>query len=283
MVFSYITFMGLAYWRGGELFLPILLTLAFFILVMVCVYMMCLSKATRWKRNGKIGQTFFGLIVLLAFIGAAFPFTNFLRVIEDSEGISQKVSSACDAAKDLDSAYAKYANERLESFKSNLALIAKGKNINPSLYQECLGGASGATDTEKIAGLEKSLKNKLLPGEMMTIVQERHEWLNSARYASVWNPLTPSNIRKIDEQVNGWMDNYKDISSVTYKGEDAKAFVYDEFSSQLSQLTETYRIFHRPKFFALIISLLCFVIMLLPYFVTEKDVAGNISGKELYE
>ena len=88
LVFSYITYLGLVYWRGGEFLFPILLTLAFFILVMVCVYVMCLSKATRWKRMGKIGQIFFGFIVLLTFIGTAFPFTNFLRVIEDSERIS---------------------------------------------------------------------------------------------------------------------------------------------------------------------------------------------------
>lgn len=280
LVFSYITFLGLLYWKDGDFLLPILLTLALIALVLGCVYVMCLSKATRWQRIGTIGQVFFGIIVLVTLLAAALPFTNFLSVVQNKDDISTKVSSACNAAVKLDEAYEIYAKERLQSYKDNLLLISKGKNINPSRYQECIGGASGNTDEEKIGELEKSLRNKLLPESTKAIIVERHEWLQSAQEPSVWNPLTPSNIRKVDEQVNGWLDNYKKLSSVSYQGEeDVKEFDYEGFSSQLSSLTDSYTKFHSPTFLSVIISLICFFIMMLPYIMTRGNLASATSGK----
>lgn len=280
LVFSYITFLGLVYWKAGEIVLPILLTLALIAIIIGCVYVMCLSKATRWKRIGTIGQVFFGLIVLVTLIAAAYPFTNYLRVLADSEEIAQKVEATCDAAEKLDVAYEEYVNERVENYRSNLALIGKGKSINPTRYKECLGGASGATDEAKIAALSKSLNNKLYPDSTAEVVMERHELLNSARNANVLNPLMPSNIKKIGEQVGDWVNNYKELSSISYKGEDAASFTYEDFDNQLSQLTETYTKFHRPSFFSIVISLICFVIMMLPYWVTDGTLAGKISKRE---
>ena len=287
LVFSYITFLGLVYWKEGDFKLPCLLTAILIISVLVCVYVMCLSKATRWKRIGTIGQLFFGLIILAVLLSAAFPFTNFLRVTKDSPVIAKQVIEVCDAAINLDKAYEAYVNKRIEGYQSNLSIIVKGKKANPTRYKECVGGASGKTDEEKIRNLSKSLKNKLYPESTITIVNERHDWLESARAANVWNPFTPSNIREIDDQVNGWVDNYKNLASVKYKGEDSMEFAYDSFSSKLSQLTNTYTVFQSPSLFSIVISVICFIIMLLPYLVTRESLAGATSKKRnnqsLYE
>lgn len=279
LVFSYITFLGLVYWQGGNFVVPILLTLGLIALVLLCVFVMCISKATRWKNIGTIGQVFFGFIIFATLLCASLPFTNFLRVVQDSEDLYQKVNTTCDAAINLDKAYKEYVDSRIENFKSNLIVISKGKDINPTKYQECLGGASGATDMDKIEGLAKSLYNKLLPESTSNIVKERHEWLESARSTTVWNPLTPKNINKIDEEVNGYLDNYIKLSSVSYMGEESSPFTYDAFSNQIRGLMQTYGEFQSPTLLALIIALLCFVIMLLPYILTEPDIAGKEDKK----
>lgn len=287
LVFSYITFLGLVYWKEGELFLPLVLTLSMIVIVIGCVFVMCLSKATRWKRIGTIGQIFFGIIILATLLLAAFPFTNFLRVAEASDDIKNKIATTCDAAVKLDEAYEEYVNTRLDNYKSNLVLISKGRNINPSQYKECLGGASGSSDEAKIESLKKSLKNKLYPDSTSNIVKERHEWLDKARNANVWNPLTSSNISKVNKSVEGWQNNYKQLSSVSYKGEESEPFAYEEFSSQLKELTKTYAEFQRPSFFSVIISLICFFIMMLPYIITRESLAGAVSkgnrNSPLYE
>lgn len=287
LVFSYITFLGLVYWKEGDFVMPCLLTAILIASVLICVYVMCLAKATRWKRIGTIGQLFFGLIILVVLLSAAFPFTNFLRVTKDSKEISKRVTEVCDAAISLDKAYETYVNKRIEDYQSNLSIIVKGKKANPTRYKECVGGASGKTDEEKISNLSKSLKNKLYPESTKAIVEERHDWLEGARNASVWNPFTPSNIQEIDNQVKGWVDNYKNLASKKYKGEDSVEFNYESFSSKLSQLTNTYTVFQRPSFFSVIISVICFLVMLLPYIVTRKSLAGATSksknNQTLYE
>lgn len=287
LAFSYITFMGLDYLKGGDLLLPIVLTVGFILLVIVCIAIMCASKATRWHRVGIIGQVFFGIVILAAFIASAFPFTNFMRVVNDKENITNKVKEACNSATNLDNAYVNYVDTRIEKYKENLSLISRGKNINPTRYRECLGEASGNTDEAKIEGLAKSLRNKLLPSSTTKIVEERHNWLDGAKNANVWNPLTPANINKIDQQVNGWLANYQKLSSISYQGEDTKPFEYENFSSSLKILTDTYKKIEKPQNFALVVSIICFIIMLLPYWLTEKEIAGRQSkripeGKHLF-
>lgn len=283
LVFSYITFLGLVYWQGGNLFTPVLLTIGLMALVLLCVFIMCKSKATRWKKIGTIGQVFFGLIVLCTLLCASLPFTNFLRVIQDSSSIYENVQSTCDAAINLDSAYSKYVDNRITKYKDNLLVIGQGKQMNPTKYQECLGGASGNTDVEKIAGLAKSLKNKLLPETTASVVKERHDWLNSAKNASIWNPLTSKNISKVDEQVNGFLDNYLQLSSISYKGEDNFPFVYTEFKSEINKLTASYKTFQKPTFLSIIVSLICFLVMMLPYIMTRGSLAGKGSRTIIHE
>lgn len=279
LAFSYITFMGLDYLKGGDLLLPIVLTVGFILLVIVCIAFMCVSKATRWYRLGIIGQVFFGIVVLAAFIASAFPFSNFLRVVNDKDNITNKLYEACNSAINLDNAYANYVDTRIKKYKESLSLISRGKDINPSRYMECLGKASGSTDEAKIESLARSLRNKLLPESTTKIVEERHKWLVVAESAHVWNPLTPANINKIDQQVNGWLSNYKQLSSISYQGEDAKAFEYTEFSSSLSELMNSYTsLSQRPTFMVLAIALICYFVMLLPYFTIRKSLARTTSN-----
>lgn len=177
LVFSYITFLGLIYWKQGNLVVPILLTLSLLAVVVLCVFLMCEGKATRFVVRGNVTQFLFGIMVLFALLLAAFPFTNFLRVVNLSDEISDKVRNACKAAIQLDEAYNDYVQNRINNYRNSLKVVAKGKSINPTQYAECLGGASGATDDAKIDNLCSSLKNKLLPESTAKIIQERHTWL----------------------------------------------------------------------------------------------------------
>lgn len=130
LVFSYITFLGLTYWQKGNLLLPIILTVALIAIVATCVLFMCKAKATRWKRLGIIGQTFFGLIILIVFALASIPFTNFMDVINNSEEIQGKISNTCEAAESLDKAYAEYVKARIDTYKVTLTTISMSKKHN---------------------------------------------------------------------------------------------------------------------------------------------------------
>lgn len=274
LAFAYITFLGLVYWRAGNLSTPLLITAGLIAIVLLCVIIMCKAKETRWKNTGTFGQIFFGFIILVSFLLSAVPFTNFLRVRQDKEAISEKVKEACDAAIAMDEAYSNYVEQRLEDYQDNLNLMVMGKDISPTEYNDCVAGATGNTDEEKIAALTKSLHMKLMPDTTALVVAERQKWITNAKEVKILNPLTPTNINTVDQHVNGWLENYKELSSIRYKGEDTQGFEYTQFESKLTEVTDSYTKFKFPSIWAILIAIACFGIMLLPYFLTEGDLAA---------
>lgn len=276
LVYAFIAFMGLIYWKNGELTIPLLLTLGGVAVVLLCLYVMCIGKESRW-RIGRVGEIVFGIIILATFVLAAFPFTNFMKVIGNQDDIKGRIDTLFTSAKNLDSAYDNYANERISKYESSLKIISSGKNIRPSEYREVLAGAVGNSDDEKIANLSKSLKRQLLPENMDTIRAERIKWLESANKMSVWNMLLPSNINKIANEVDNFVTNYADVSKNIRKGEKVQPFAYENLNNNLGELQQIYTKFSKPSALSLIVSLVAFLIMLLPYIVAQRSLAGAIS------
>ena len=138
LAFAYITFLGLVYWREGNLSIPLLMVAGLIAVVLLCVVVMCKAKETRWKNIGTFGQIFFGIIILVSFLLSSVPFTNFLRVRHDKDDISEKVNAACEAAIAMDEAYSQYVEQRITDYQDNLNLMVMGKNIRPTEYVECV-------------------------------------------------------------------------------------------------------------------------------------------------
>jgi hypothetical protein len=204
--------------------------------------------------------------------------------VENHEKIYNEIKNTLNSADSLDESYNRYANDRINNYADKLEFVSSGKSIRPSEYEECMGGAYGDNDNEKINNLKKSLKMKLLPDTITVVQNRRHEWLQSASNMSVWNIMLPSNLQKINEEVKHWTDNYVKLSDVAYKGENAEKFSYSEFNSSLSNLTAIYTKLHKPTIMSLILALIGFAIMLLPYFVTEDSLEGKKSKNDsVYE
>lgn len=284
LAYSYFAFMGLVYWREGDIILPIILVVAFIAIVLLCLTIMCKSRATRWRRIGSIGQVVFGTIIFVAFLVSAVPFTNFLDVLAQQKKFSTEIDNVLESAQQLDTEYQDYVDQRLDNYEEALRLVSRGRDINPAEYTRLLGNAAGNSDEQKIRNLSKSLRRKLVPDSISEVQEERQFWVGSAHDMSVWNIMLPRNIAKINEQVEGWSVNYTELSDFSYAGEDTEPFEFEEFESDLTTLTKRYTKLHMPTPLAIIVSLLCFAIMLLPYFMTERDVAGRVSkGKNVYE
>lgn len=284
LAYSFLMFMGLVYWRGGSLGLPIGLTLGFIALVVTCLTVMCMSRATRWKRIGTIGQCIFGFIILLAFIASAVPFTNFMDVVAQKSKFNQEINNVLNSARGLDRSYEEYTERRLDNYRSRLTEISNNRDEYAAEYRQLLAGAPGNTDERKIDNLVSSLRRKLVADSVVQITRERQQWLESSADMSVWNLMLPTNMAKINEEVSNWTLMYTNISDVSYRGEHAAPFQYPEFNTELTTLTRNYTTLHAPSVLAILVALLCFAIMLLPYMLTERDVAGRVSkGTSIYE
>ncbi len=278
LVFAYIAYLGMVYWRQGDQTLPILLSISLIVVVSLCVFIMCKSKATRWRNVGRVGQWVFGFIVLVAFVAGSVPFTNFLRVLSDSDHIKQMVNTTCDKAIGIDADYEAYVDQRVANYRNSLSRIASGKANRPSDYQLCMGKAPGATDEQRIGNLAKSLRSRLLPDSAANVISERHKWLERAKNENVMNPLTPANVNKVSSCVDNWVVNYRELSKVSYQGEEnVPEFQVTAFDNSLKTLIQTYSSLKAPSIVALIIALICFAIMLFPYWITEGDLAAATS------
>jgi hypothetical protein len=284
LAFAYIAFLGLVYWKEGEILLPALLTGAFIAVVIGCLVVMCMSKASRWKRISVIGQAVFGTIILVAFIAWSMPFTNFMDVLANQKRFNTETESMLESAAQLDDEYQQYVTDRVEKYRSYLTHVSNGRNEQPSVYNDVLGGAAGDNDATKINDITTSLLNKLMPESISEVQEERRYWVESASNMSVWNISLPKNIAKINAEVSNWQNIYAGYSNFKLKGETAEPFVSEDFESDLETLTAKYTKLHAPSVLAIGIALLCFLIMLLPYWLTERDVAGRTSkGTSVYE
>lgn len=285
LVFSYITFLGLVYnEENGDWRIPLVLSIALVVVIISCVLAMRWGKKHNDKQTGLIIQLVFGFIILVVFmLSAIMPFSSFLRVWGDSKSVVEKVGTVCDTAIAMDSTYVKYVDNRITDYKENLHRIAEGKNNRPSEYRDYLEGAAGNSDDEKIESLASSLRKRLLPDTTATIVDKRQEWLNEVKDVRIFNPLTAANICAIDSIVdgeNGWRHNYIELSSISYKGENDQSitpFDYPQFNSKIRELMSEYRFvpFRAPKFWAIVVALLCCFIMLLPFLAARKSRAGE--------
>lgn len=285
LFFSYITFLGLAFWAGGSMVAPVLLTLLLLIIVGGCVFAMSVARSSRWTDVGLIGQICCGIVVLAALMASSLPFTNFMRVAGEKKELQEKMEQTMKSSEDLNSAYDRYVQQRLSSYRTTVSALAMSPSSNPSLYAQIFGDTPTAQASGKVNSIVESLKSKLLPPGSENIQQERQEWLKKVTDINVWNPLAASNIAKLNKQVNSWDENYKQLSSTIYAGEKVEPFEYNDFQNSFQQLTESYEKFRKPNVTSLLVALFCFLVMLFPYFISRGSLAAKKSNysSQIYE
>ena len=264
--FTYFSFMGVLYNNhvNGDLRIGGLYSLGVIAIVSICVVVMCVSRATRWKEIGTAGQIFFALIILAVFVFSAIPFTGFMRAIESKEMIQTTINQTKWAADSIDQKYNAYVEQRIISYEDWLR--------EDSLRLEKAGGNTAEI---KISNLKKSLENHLKPQSLAKCQNDRKEWLSKIEGMSVWNIMLPQNLKKIADAANEWTDEYVKLSNISFNGNPPKLFPNDRFDGNpLEELGESH-----ISLFAVVMALLAFFFMLLPYIVTESFFGGRTINK----
>lgn len=277
LFYTYFVFLGLVYWKNGEILKPVLLSLLFIVVVFSIVLFMCKTKASRWFRTPKVIISHILAAVILAalFVLSAMLFTNFLNVVSNKSKIYTEITSTMQAGKDLSVAYDTYVNERIESAKVSLQTIARSQKTDPQMYNETFSKIPGATVDKKIDNIIKSLKRQLLPEEIMSAQKSRNEYLTKASNLSIYNVMLPKIINQVDKNVSNWTKDYVEVSSKIHIFEYVKPFEYKDFSSKLEQTTAFYTQLHKPNLVSVVVALLCLMLILLPYIITEQSPANK--------
>lgn len=265
LFYAYIAFNGSLYldFVNGNVLWSALFAAVLIFIVCVCVYVMCVARATRWKGIGTTGQVMFGLIIFVTFCVAGIPFASFLNAAGNMKTINESVHEVQTAAKEMDAAYFTYVDNRVEEYKE---LLRK----DSTLYYN----AGGVDDDTKINNLSQSLKNHILPDGIDKVKMERSEWLNGVKSLSIWNIHTPNNLSHLAKCIDDGVAEYARISSLSYKGETYGEFKYKKFSDNIEKLKKNIGGVHY-SIWSVLVAVICSMFMLLPYFLTRPSLAGR--------
>lgn len=205
LAFEYISFLGLNFFMEGQgLPIPVpsyicsaVTTIACTIVIFRLIITLCRSKASRNKRQGLPREILSAIVCLVLLSVQSTMFMKFLNIYDDKEQIVEDVYKMRDGCKGIDQAYSEYVNIRLMNFQ----------NYTKKKY----GQYGHAT--------QESLRRRLLPEGLDSLTTVRQQWLGTLNEVSVWNILTPHNVRTLMDASEKWSNEYNDISKTIYQHE----------------------------------------------------------------
>lgn len=262
LIFSYCLFIGLIYMLNGSIVKSGLISGVYVVLIILGISLLCHCKASRWSRINGISQKIVLLLMLLMFIAGAIPTTNFFSVAGKSQQLTELMSGLRDTAANVDNAYIKYIDNRVKNYAE------AGDNLQKD------------DSTHEIKELTKeyrvaNLRRLLTPYYADDILEQRQEWLKDIATFKIFNPATPENIKRLSSGIGQWEQSYTALSEKTLSDEpkSTAAFKYPIGNQKLVSLIDEYTGWHKPNILGLAVSLFCFLVILIPYFVTEKSSA----------
>ena len=270
--YVFISFMGLTYTQIVPLGLSALISLVFAAAVIFLVSIMCKAKATRWLRLGMIGQVSIGFIVLVLLLVSSIFFTHFTKMIKEQEIIVSTYTQTIDDARKLDEKYRAYVDERCANYQTTIQNLRAGS----SDYNKMIAKPSqlGYTKAQIAKRYSETMKNFLLGDNMDELNEKRTQWL-SQDTTTVWNINLPNNIQDVTSSVNQWLRNYEELSTKQYTLETSvQAFVDHEFNKNAESLQQICTAVTTPSWMSILLALLCFVFIILPWLVTPKNIAS---------
>ena len=270
--YVFISFMGLTYTQIVPLGLSALISLVFAAVVIFLVSIMCKAKATRWLRLGMIGQVSIGFIALILLLVSSIFFTHFTKMIKEQDAIVSTYTQTIDDARKLDEKYRAYVDERCADYQVKIQNLQAGS----SDYKKMIAKPSqlGYTKAQIARKYSETMKNFLLGDNMDELNEKRTQWL-SQDTTTVWNINLPNNIQDVTSSVNQWLKNYEELSSKQYTLETSvEAFKDQEFNKNAESLQEICTAVTTPSLTSILLALLCFIFIILPWLVTPKNIAS---------
>lgn len=283
LIYSYIVFMGIVYWKDGDIVQGIIYSVALIAVTLACIVIMCKAKATRWKKTGNIVQIVCGAVILVALALSTMPFAHFINLVVRQNEISQSFEKAHLYGSQSAVAYHNYVKEREAKTRDFLNAVDAGHGVrNPSEYEAIFGLPGNDSNAEKIDRMINSLHKILLPESVTRASDEALNNLDKGAKMSVWNIAMPQYINSIDHMVKNNVETFSNLSKKAhgYKGDNNyPPFTYQQYTSQSAQLKEMLTHMSMPSIVSIIAALVCFAFMLLPYYLVERDLAQGTSGK----
>lgn len=254
---AYVVFMGTTYYTIGNYSIG-LITMGCCILMIVLTILgaQVLKGVDKKFHRSIIGERVLIAISPIIICVVGIPFSHFWTVQSSERKIVEQFKSSINASLGIFSDYEVYSQERINKLESELKTSVKDAKFITNRVDELSLYLNNST--------EKS-------------INEAKGWINEVnKDPSVWNVFLFGNISTIESAIEQWTESLNNHSAKIMSSESSP----DLFStanpnkekalSGLASLKSIYQNTDKPNTPALVTLLICYLMLLCPYFVQER-------------
>lgn len=257
-----IIFMGIVYLSNGNFKLGIEVSVAAFLLLLVASWLPQMFKGAshNFQRNSRLEAFSLALYAVVA-VATFIPYSHFWTVLGRSAELSRLFNGVIDFGRNLFTDYEGYANSRIASFEEYT-----DANVKKERHRE---------------NLKYILRLQLLPPDYQKMRKEAFQWMDKAgEGCSVWNVFLLGNMKEIEASVLGWNEQLVTLSKPRLLAEknsgkvalfEANASSLQPIISRLEDISKLYSTLHFPGLPAIFTGLLCYLLMLFPYYLQPRN------------
>lgn len=254
---AYVVFMGTTYYTIGNYNVG-LITMGCCILLIVLTILGAqvlkgvdkkFHRSIIWER---ILIAFSPIIICLVGI----PFSHFWTVQSSEDKIVEQFKSSVNSSLGIFADYESYSQERISQLKTNLSKSIKDEQIINNRVNE----------------LTLFLNNSTAKS-----IEEAKGWINKVnKDPSIWNIFLFGNISTIESAINQWTESLNKHSAKSLSCEKEPILFSTENPNKekalsgLASLKSIYQTTSKPNTMAILTLLVCYLMLLCPYFVQER-------------
>lgn len=254
---AYVVFMGATYYTVGNYYVG-LITMGCSVLLIVLTILGAqvlkgvdkkFHRSIVWERILVLCSPFIIIIV-------GVPFSHFWTVQSSEDEIIKQFDKSIKASMGIFSDYESYSDSRIEQLKSSLA---------------------SETENDQLINNRTDELSLYLKTSTTKSIEEAKGWINKVSDCpSIWNVFLFGNISTIEGAIEQWTESLNAISRKSISSEtDIESFSTANIHKEkalngLISLKDLYQKTKFPNALALMTLIICYLMLLCPYFVQER-------------
>ncbi len=281
IIISYFSFVGVTYWTNGDFTIAGLSMVIIDILLYLFFIGSQILKATDRKFSKRIWwERILVFLSPITFIVLMLPYFHFWVVNSQNDEIVDDFNNAIGASKQMFENYESYSNDRIDNYDAMLERVISNRYANSVEFSQC-GFTPGKEDIQK-ENMITTLRLQLLSENYYSLKKEAIQWIdNSNKGASTFNVFLLGNTKQIKSAIENWHEQLEKFSSKELSNEnfdgynevskfDKECESLDDVDNYLNNLTYNFTKSEFPNIKSIIIAILLYLSMLLPYCLQDR-------------
>ena len=276
ITFGYFCFLGANFYSLGDRGTSIAVAVIISLLLIGTSLGAKLLKQTHRNFKSRFTWEIILLVLFTVQIGyfTFFPFSHYFSVSENENEIKSKLNSSITQTENMYVKYEHYVNNRKSNYKAKLqsAVLLKETGVSDVDFN-CLDfRLNSLSFPDQINKKIRKFRIDLLPSTFIKMKSDNSKWLsNSKPLVNNWKPIGLVDvINNIDENSKKWKSDLITISKIreTCEGKNIDDFKYNLTTNEVKMY---FTKLGNPPSLSIIYAILIYVLMLLPYFFSNRS------------